>query len=42
MMAITHIRLAVPDLEKAVDWYEKTLGFEPIAGPYCRKKKTPI
>ncbi|WNS81474.1 VOC family protein [Domibacillus sp. DTU_2020_1001157_1_SI_ALB_TIR_016] len=34
MIAITHVGLAVPDLEKAVDWYEKTLGFELIAGPY--------
>jgi catechol 2,3-dioxygenase-like lactoylglutathione lyase family enzyme len=34
MIAITHVGLAVPDLEKAVDWYEKTLRFELIAGPY--------
>lgn len=34
MIAITHVGLAVPDLEKAIDWYEKILGFELIAGPY--------
>lgn len=32
--AITHIGLAVPDLEEAIQWYEKVLGFELFAGPY--------
>lgn len=32
--AITHIGLAVPDLDEAIQWYEKVLGFELIAGPY--------
>ncbi|MFT8323105.1 MAG: VOC family protein [Bacillus sp. (in: firmicutes)] len=34
MAAITHIGLAVPDLEYAIHWYEKVLGFQVIAGPY--------
>ncbi|PEZ83300.1 MULTISPECIES: VOC family protein [Bacillaceae] len=27
MTAITHIGLAVPDLDAAIKWYEKVLGF---------------
>ncbi|WHY73705.1 VOC family protein [Fictibacillus enclensis] len=27
MTAITHIGLAVPDLEGAIKWYEDVLGF---------------
>ncbi|MFQ6391498.1 VOC family protein [Priestia aryabhattai] len=34
MVAITHVGLAVPDVEKAVQWYEQVLGFKRIAGPY--------
>ncbi|WP_067726034.1 VOC family protein [Oceanobacillus damuensis] len=34
MAAITHIGLAVPDIEKAIEWYEEVLGFKLIAGPY--------
>ncbi|MCM3216221.1 VOC family protein [Niallia taxi] len=34
MAVITHIGLAVDNLDKAIDWYENTLGFKLIAGPY--------
>lgn len=34
MAVITHIGLAVTDLDKAIDWYEKVLNFKLIAGPY--------
>lgn len=34
MIAITHIGLAVPDLDQGIRWYEEVLGFEKIAGPY--------
>ncbi|AYE48327.1 VOC family protein [Priestia megaterium] len=34
MVAITHVGLAVPDVEEAVQWYGKVLGFKLIAGPY--------
>ncbi|WP_350299577.1 VOC family protein [Peribacillus frigoritolerans] len=32
--AITHIGLAVPDLDSAIKWYEQVLGFRLLAGPY--------
>ncbi|WP_203333797.1 VOC family protein [Planococcus beigongshangi] len=31
---ITHIGLAVPDLDKAIDWYTKVFDFYILAGPY--------
>ncbi|MBT2569982.1 VOC family protein [Planococcus sp. ISL-110] len=34
MSAITHVGLAVPDLEKAIEWYRKVLGFYILAGPF--------
>ena len=34
MTAITHIGLAVPDLDAAISWYEQVLGFKLLAGPY--------
>ncbi|MBZ6489408.1 VOC family protein [Priestia aryabhattai] len=34
MVAITHVGLAVPNVEEAVHWYEQVLGFKRIAGPY--------
>lgn len=34
MAVITHIGLAVTDLDQAIDWYEKVLNFKLIAGPY--------
>ncbi|MDM5221844.1 VOC family protein [Peribacillus sp. NJ11] len=34
MTAITHIGLAVPDLDAAIKWYEQVLGFRLLAGPY--------
>ena len=34
LAVITHIGLAVDDLDKAIDWYQNTLGFKLIAGPY--------
>ncbi|MDN4526027.1 VOC family protein [Fictibacillus fluitans] len=34
MTSITHIGLAVQDLESAVKWYEDILGFTLLAGPY--------
>ncbi|SDM49958.1 Catechol 2,3-dioxygenase [Fictibacillus solisalsi] len=40
MTAITHIGLAVPDLEGAIKWYEDVLGFTLIAGPYTFDAKT--
>ncbi|MGG1219090.1 VOC family protein [Priestia endophytica] len=39
MVAITHIGLAVSDLDKAISWYEDVLDFELIAGPYTMKAK---
>jgi catechol 2,3-dioxygenase-like lactoylglutathione lyase family enzyme len=32
--AINHVGLTVPDLEKAVDWYQSVLGFRVLMGPY--------
>ena len=32
MSAITHVGLAVPDLDGAVGWYSDVLGFEPLGG----------
>ncbi|WP_144549982.1 VOC family protein [Peribacillus simplex] len=34
MTAITHVGLAVPDLDAAIKWYEQVLGFRLLAGPY--------
>ena len=34
MTAITHVGLAVPDLDAAIKWYEQVLGFKLLAGPY--------
>ena len=31
---INHVGLTVPDLEKAVDWYQSVLGFNVLRGPY--------
>jgi len=42
MIAIAHVGLAVPDIEKAIDWYIDVLDFRLIAGPYsfhaCEEK----
>jgi catechol 2,3-dioxygenase-like lactoylglutathione lyase family enzyme len=32
--SINHVGLTVPDLDKAIDWYQKVLGFEVLMGPY--------
>ena len=34
MAAITHVGLAVPDLNKAMDWYRKVFDFRVLAGPF--------
>ncbi|PCD09432.1 hypothetical protein CMV16_03230 [Peribacillus simplex] len=34
MIAITHIGLAVTDLDAAFKWYGQVLGFRLLAGPY--------
>jgi hypothetical protein len=34
MTAITHVGLAVPDLDAAIKWYEQVLGFRLLSGPY--------
>lgn len=34
MTAITHIGLAVPDLDVAIKWYEQVLRFKLLEGPY--------
>ncbi|WP_141995140.1 VOC family protein [Bacillus sp. B4EP4a] len=34
MTAVTHIGLAVPDLDAAIKWYEQVLGFRLLAGPF--------
>lgn len=34
MSAITHVGLAVPDLDQAIDWYRKVFGFYILAGPF--------
>lgn len=31
--SITHIGLTVPDIEKAIEWYEAVLGFTLLKGP---------
>jgi catechol 2,3-dioxygenase-like lactoylglutathione lyase family enzyme len=31
---INHVGLSVPDLDKAIDWYQKILGFQVLMGPY--------
>jgi len=31
---INHVGLTVPDLDKAVDWYQNVLGFTVLMGPY--------
>jgi catechol 2,3-dioxygenase-like lactoylglutathione lyase family enzyme len=33
MSAITHVGLAVPDLNRAVRWYSDVLGLEPLGEP---------
>lgn len=30
---VTHVGLTVPDLDRAVEWYGKVLGFERLMGP---------
>lgn len=34
MGEITHVGLAVPDLDRAVEWYCKVLGFYILSGPF--------
>ncbi|ETP69121.1 VOC family protein [Planococcus glaciei] len=34
MGEITHVGLAVPDLDQAIDWYCKVFGFYVLAGPF--------
>ncbi|MEF2093894.1 VOC family protein [Bacillus sp. CFBP9009] len=34
MTAVTHIGLAVPDLDAAIKWYEQVLGFRLLASPF--------
>lgn len=34
MIAVTHVGLAVPDIDRAIAWYTDVLGFQLIAGPY--------
>ncbi|HSI66340.1 MAG TPA: VOC family protein [Planococcus sp. (in: firmicutes)] len=34
MSTITHVGLAVPDLDKAIDWYKKVFNFYVMAGPF--------
>lgn len=34
MAAITHVGLAVPDLDKAITWYRKVFDFHILAGPF--------
>ena len=34
MGEITHIGLAVPDLDQAISWYGKVFGFHILAGPF--------
>jgi catechol 2,3-dioxygenase-like lactoylglutathione lyase family enzyme len=33
MTSINHVGVTVPDLEKAVDWYQKVFGLELLDGP---------
>jgi catechol 2,3-dioxygenase-like lactoylglutathione lyase family enzyme len=33
MTVITHVGLAVPDLDRAASWYSDVLGFEPLGNP---------
>jgi catechol 2,3-dioxygenase-like lactoylglutathione lyase family enzyme len=33
MTAITHVGIAVPDLDRAVAWYADVLAFEPLGAP---------
>jgi catechol 2,3-dioxygenase-like lactoylglutathione lyase family enzyme len=33
MTAITHVGVAVPDLDRAVAWYSDVLGLEPLGSP---------
>ena len=33
MTAITHVGIAVPDLDRAMAWYADALGLEPLGGP---------
>ena len=34
MSTITHVGLAVPDLDQAIDWYKKVFDFYILAGPF--------
>ena len=34
MGGITHVGLAVPDLDRAINWYRKVFGFYILAGPF--------
>ncbi|MDM5211537.1 VOC family protein [Peribacillus sp. NJ4] len=34
MTAISHVGMAVPDLDAAIKCYEQVLGFRVLAGPY--------
>ena len=34
LKTMNHVGLTVPDLDKAIDWYQKVLGFEVLMGPY--------
>ncbi|RNF39698.1 VOC family protein [Planococcus salinus] len=34
MAEITHVGLAVPDLDQAISWYGKVFGFYVLAGPF--------
>ena len=31
---MNHVGLSVPDLDKAIDWYQRVLGFQVLMGPY--------
>ena len=34
MSMITHVGLAVPDLDKAIDWYREVFNFHILSGPF--------
>lgn len=31
--ALTHVGLTVPDITEAMEWYERVIGFDVVAGP---------